>query len=88
MNRHITYFIAVVAMILSGTSCIKEKLELTYTNQESKIDQYINSNKYTYPSVIKLNTATVNTRYQYTHILDRAQAKRLEVLPGYDLACF
>ena len=47
MNRHITYFIAVVAMILSGTSCIKEKLELTYTNQESKIDQYINSNKYT-----------------------------------------
>jgi FKBP-type peptidyl-prolyl cis-trans isomerase len=26
---------------------MKEKLELTYTNQEAKIDQYINSNKYT-----------------------------------------
>ena len=36
-----------VIVMITGISCIKEKLEVTYTNQESKIDQYINSNKYT-----------------------------------------
>ena len=46
MNR--SYKIAaVVAFALIGSSCIKEKLELTYTSQEDKIDSYINSNKYT-----------------------------------------
>ena len=46
MSRHIKILIAAV-LVFSATSCIKEKLELTYTNQENKIDQYINSNKYT-----------------------------------------
>ena len=46
MNRYLkTIMMAVV--IISGTSCIKEKLEVTYNTQESKIDQYIDSNKYT-----------------------------------------
>ena len=47
MNRRITYLILAITALVSGTSCIKEKLELAYTNQESKIDQYIKSNKYT-----------------------------------------
>lgn len=47
MNRYLKYFIIGITFILGGTSCMKEKLEATYTNQEAKIDQYINSNKYT-----------------------------------------
>lgn len=47
MSRHIKILMAMVVMTISGTSCIKEKLELTYTNQENRIDQYIQSNKYT-----------------------------------------
>lgn len=35
-----------LALTLAGTSCVKEKLETTYNNQESKIDSYINSKKY------------------------------------------
>lgn len=47
MNRYISILMMAVAVMAAGTSCIKEKLETTYTNQENKIDQYINSNKYT-----------------------------------------
>lgn len=47
MTRNLKYIITGIMLILAGTSCMKEKLEMTYTNQESKIDQYINSNKYT-----------------------------------------
>ena len=47
MTRNIKYIIIGITIIFAGTSCMKEKLELTYTNQEAKIDQYINSNKYT-----------------------------------------
>ena len=47
MNRYISILMMAVAVMTAGTSCIKEKLETTYTNQENKIDQYINSNKYT-----------------------------------------
>lgn len=47
MNRYLKYFIIGITLILASTSCMKEKLEVTYTNQEAKIDQYINSNKYT-----------------------------------------
>ena len=46
MNRFISYM-AALAVTFLGTSCIKEKLEQTYTNQESKIDAYIESNRYT-----------------------------------------
>ena len=38
---------AALAVMFLGTSCIKEKLEQTYTNQESKIGAYIESNRYT-----------------------------------------
>ena len=34
---------ALAALILSLTSCVKSKLEVTYNNQESKIDSYIAS---------------------------------------------
>lgn len=47
MNRYLKYFITGIVLIFCFSSCMKEKLELTYTNQEAKIDQYINSNKYT-----------------------------------------
>lgn len=47
MNRFLKYFILLASLAIWGTSCIKEKLEVTYNNQETKIDQYINSNKYT-----------------------------------------
>lgn len=46
MNRFISYMAALSVLFL-GTSCIKEKLEQTYTSQESKIDAYIESNRYT-----------------------------------------
>ena len=39
---------AVAAALIAGsTSCVKEKLQVTYNSQESKIDQYIKTNKYT-----------------------------------------
>ena len=47
MTRYFKYFIIGIVLIFGSTSCVKEKLQLTYTNQEAKIDQYINSNKYT-----------------------------------------
>lgn len=47
MTRNLKYIITGIIFIIAGTSCTKEKLEMTYTNQEAKIDQYINSNKYT-----------------------------------------
>ena len=33
-------------LLIAATSCIKEKLEVTYNNQETKIDKYIESNMY------------------------------------------
>lgn len=48
MNRRISLYITILlAGILGLSSCTKKKLETTYTNQESKIDQYITKNKYT-----------------------------------------
>ena len=47
MNRILKYFTILVSLTIGGTSCIKEKLEVTYNSQEAKIDQYISSNKYT-----------------------------------------
>ena len=45
MNRYVKYILA-AAITAVTASCVKERLEVTYTNQENKIDQYINSNKY------------------------------------------
>ena len=45
MNR-ILHIMTMVLGCIAAVSCMKEKRELTYTNQESKIDQYINSNMY------------------------------------------
>ena len=36
----------ITALMLSMCSCMKSKLEVTYNNQESKIDQYITSKMY------------------------------------------
>ncbi len=47
MNRNLKHIITGILLVIVSASCMKEKLEMTYTNQESKIDQYINSNKYT-----------------------------------------
>lgn len=47
MTRYLKHLIIAVAIISGSVSCIKEKLEMAYTTQETKIDQYINSNKYT-----------------------------------------
>lgn len=45
MNRLIRTSAIILACITS-LSCIKEKLEVTYNNQESKIDKFIESNRY------------------------------------------
>lgn len=47
MNRNLKYIITGIILVFACISCTKERLEMTYTSQESKIDQYINSNKYT-----------------------------------------
>ena len=47
MTKNLKHIIIGIILIFAGTSCMKEKLEMTYTSQEAKIDQYINSNKYT-----------------------------------------
>ena len=38
--------ILLICVCLASVSCLKEKREATYNNQESKIDQYISKNKY------------------------------------------
>ena len=38
--------ILLICICLASVSCLKEKREATYNNQESKIDQYISKNKY------------------------------------------
>lgn len=45
MNRLIRTS-ALVMICITSLSCIKEKLEVTYNNQESKIDKFIESNMY------------------------------------------
>ena len=45
MNR-LTHMFLTIAVILSMSSCMKEKREATYTAQEEKIDKYITSNMY------------------------------------------
>ena len=45
MNRTIRLS-ALLLLCTFTISCIKEKLEVTYNNQESKIDKYIESNMY------------------------------------------
>lgn len=36
---------ALLLMCLAGSACVKEKLEVTYSSQESKIDSYIEKNR-------------------------------------------
>ena len=43
--KHKIFLLAALTLGLSLTSCVKEKLENTYNNQESKIDQFIERNK-------------------------------------------
>ena len=45
MNRY-TNMISAVLLLMTMASCLKEKREETYTNQESKIEQYISSKMY------------------------------------------
>ena len=37
---------AIILACIASLSCIKEKLEVTYNNQESKIDKFIESSRY------------------------------------------
>lgn len=53
MSKKFSILFTFLAMIMAGTSCIKEKLELTYTSQEDKIDKYIEA------AIKKDTTATV-----------------------------
>ena len=41
MNKNKSIITAILAILMAGTSCIKEKLELAYNNQEDRIDKYI-----------------------------------------------
>ena len=43
--KHNIYLSAIIALCMSLTSCIKEKIENTYNNQEAKIDQYVEKNR-------------------------------------------
>lgn len=43
--KHSIYLAAILALCLSTNSCIKEKIETTYNNQEDKIDQYVEKNR-------------------------------------------
>ena len=45
MNR-LQHILAALLICVSTTSCVKEKRETTYNNQEDKIDQYITKNMY------------------------------------------
>ena len=45
MNRAVQYIFLALS-VFAATSCLKEKREETYNNQESRIDQYISSNMY------------------------------------------
>lgn len=53
MNKRISILITFLVIAMTGTSCIKEKLELAYTSQEDKIDKYIEA------AIKKDTTATV-----------------------------
>ena len=59
-------------LTLSTVSCVKEKREVTYTNQESKIDQYISSK-----SIVKNGDVTDTLRVEY-----RGGASRLVLQEG------
>ena len=44
--KTITEYTLILLCALASVSCVKEKLAVTYNNQESKIDQYISKNMY------------------------------------------
>lgn len=71
MNKAIQIF-TVIMLTLSTVSCVKEKREVTYTNQESKIDQYISSK-----SIVKNGYVTDTLRVEY-----RGGASRLVLQEG------
>ena len=60
------------------TSCIKEKLETTYNNQESKIDQYINSKKYVTIDGEKDSLRVVNNNGANRLVLNEGTGESLE----------
>ena len=41
------YLVLAALATMAAASCVKEKREVLYTNQENKIDQYISSKMYT-----------------------------------------
>lgn len=62
MNRFCRHILSIVLILSAATSCLKEKRETTYNNQENKIDQYISSKmyrKYTEDGVEKTDTLRV-----------------------------
>lgn len=45
--KRIAKYILILLACTTAASCIKEKLEATYTNQENKIDSYVSKKMYT-----------------------------------------
>lgn len=44
--KHSIHIFTLLVICICSVSCVKEKLENTYNNQEDKIDQYIEKNRY------------------------------------------
>ena len=71
-TRHICAF---MLLCLAGTSCVKAKLEVTYNNQEDKIDQYITKNMYVTRTTEEGSTTTDTLRVVYNGGANRLVTK-------------
>lgn len=59
-----TLAVAILTMCITATSCVKEKLENTYNNQENRIDQFIEKNRYV-KTTVDGETVTDTLRVAY-----------------------
>lgn len=71
MNKVIN-ILAIIALCIAGSSCIKEKLEETYTKQETNIDNYLSKNNTARrdSSIMEINPETGDTTYRDTTVTD------------------
>lgn len=65
--KRLIYIIFAVVSLLSLESCVKEKLNSIYSSQESKIDQYIEKNRY-----VKRTTQIVSKNHETGEIIYEA----------------
>ena len=77
MNRLTRYFVAAIIALGATTSCVKEKLETTYNNQESKIDQYINARRNTTVNGETVTLRVVNNNGSNRLILKEGSGEEL-----------